>query len=102
MSTLRKLRRTMGTRHRFGELPKPLGKIADLPEDERRLVRYLITHWLERDNPQQIMGVSLDAAAQAIEELIDMGAAKIVVDKSPESLANPEGSRYTILPTGKY
>ena len=92
----------MGTRHRFGELPKPLGKIADLPEDDRKIIRYLIKHWTEDTHIAEVMGVSLYEAAQSAEQLIDIGGAKIVVDKSPESLANPEGVRYTILPTGKY
>ncbi len=85
MSTLRKLRRMMVTPHELSGPQKPLVKIADLPEDERRLARHFIRHQLEKADVQQVIGISLDVAAQRTEDLIDAGALNIDFYESPES-----------------
>ncbi len=102
MSTMRKLRRTMGTRHNFGEPQKPQGKIADLPEDVRRLVRYLIRTWSEQKHLGKEFEITLDEAAERTERLIDSGELKIIMEKSPKTIADLEDMRYTIVPTGKF
>ncbi|MBA7474424.1 hypothetical protein ES707_09776 [subsurface metagenome] len=102
MSTMRKIRRTMGTQDAIGGSQKLRGKISDMPDVPRRLIRYLIRNHVEQKHADQGTGLSLDAAAQATEELIDAGALKIVMEKSPASVAPDEDIPYRIVPTGNY
>lgn len=102
MSTLRKLRRTMGTQHGFEGLQMPRRKIVDMPKGERQLVRSLIRYHVKQKHLVQKVGGTIDTAAQATEELIDIGALKIVFDQSIEALADNEHIAYHIVPTSKF
>ncbi|MBA7474764.1 hypothetical protein ES707_10118 [subsurface metagenome] len=102
MSTIRKLRRTMVTQHGFGELQKPLCKIADLSEDARRFIRCLIREWWKDHPARRDCALDLDEAVQAIEENLEAGTLKIVVDKSPKTLAHFGSTQYNIVPAGKF
>lgn len=102
MSTNRTPRRARVTHHELRQSQKPQCKIADLPEDAQQLIRCLIREWSGVKDIQQATGISLDAAAQRAEYLMEAGDLKIIIDQSPETLSNTEGIRYRIVPTGKY
>ena len=102
MSTIRKLRRTMVTQNPFSQLQKPRCKIADLPEDDRRVLRFLIRDFVDRHPAKQQFGMDLDTAAQAIEENIDAGLLKVIIDRTPAEFTRTGGFRYDIVPTGKF
>jgi hypothetical protein len=92
----------MVTQDEFSGSQKLLGKIADLPEGERQLVRSLIRYHVKQKHLVQKIGGTIDTAAQATEELIDIGALKIVFDQSIEALADNEHIAYHIVPTSNY
>lgn len=102
MSTLRKLRRMMVTQNPFSQLQKPRVKIADLPEDAQRLVRCLIRDSVVQGDIVQKAGGTIEMAIQATEELIEMGALKIIMKDPEKTLARDGGLQYEIVPTGKY
>jgi hypothetical protein len=102
MSTLRKLRRARVTHHELRGPQKPRCKIADLPKDQRQLVRTIIRLNVEGCHIIQKVGGTIETAAQATEKLIDIGALEIVCTHPPESSADPKDIKCGIVPTGKY
>lgn len=86
----------------IGGPQKPRPKIADLPDDARRVMRCIIRHCTKQSLGCKDLGVSIDEFALGIEELIDKGAVKIVTDRSPAAAHRTGGSNYKIVPTGKY
>lgn len=102
MSTIRKLRRMTGTPALSSGPQKPRPKIADAPEDARRLIRYMIRHHPGHSHMAKDLGVSQDKLAADTEQLIDRGILKIVTDRSAAACARTGGLNYKIVPTGKF
>lgn len=88
----------MVTQHGFGELQKPPCRIADMPEDKRKIIRWLIKNHVEQKYSYWGSESTKDQGAQFIEQLIDTGEWQIIIDQLPAACTNPEHIQYRIVP----
>lgn len=102
MSTKRKLRRAMMTQQAIGQPLKLKCKIADLPKDARRGMRFLIRNWFEQLPANQPPGMDLCTIVQITEYLIDSGEMTIFTNTPLETLPGSKDIEYEIVPTGKF